>query len=165
MLRDQDSPEQQDSKGAAANEPCYWISPVRSHDKQPTEEVIRILIGQERIYAFTERNPTKKRVKPGDWICFYAARKGIVAHARVISNPEFRPNPKVPNSDDYPWVFTLGQVRLYLEDALALDISMRKKLDCFKQLDTGKMWAWFVHTIHRISQHDFETLTQRRVTG
>ena len=46
-----------------------------------------------------------------------------------------------------------------MEDAVALDISMRKKLDCFKQLDPSKAWAWFVHTTHRISQHDFEALT------
>jgi hypothetical protein len=86
----------------------YWLTPVKADDVQTAEEVIHTLVGQEGIYAFSERTPGRKRFKPGDWIAFYATGKGIVAHAQVTSAPEHNPHPKVRHAEQYPWVFRVG---------------------------------------------------------
>ena len=61
------------------DEIVYWLTPVRSDDTQTAEEVIQKLIGTEGIYAFSERTPGRKRLKPGDWIAFYATGTGVIA--------------------------------------------------------------------------------------
>ena len=50
---------------ATEDETVYWLTPVRSDNIQTAEEVIQQLIGTEGIYAFSERTPGRKRLKPG----------------------------------------------------------------------------------------------------
>ncbi|MBO3840488.1 MAG: hypothetical protein QXS66_07140 [Thermoproteota archaeon] len=77
----------------------YWITPVRGDDVQTAEECIKTLVADSEIYAFGERTPGRKYIKPGDYICFYAFGKGVVAHAEVASHPENKPHPKVRQPD------------------------------------------------------------------
>jgi hypothetical protein len=67
-------------------------------------------------------------LKPGDWICFYATAKGVVAHARVASVPKRRKHNKVRQTEEYPWVFDLNDSQLYLDTPVILDIELRSKL-------------------------------------
>lgn len=79
---------------SAESEVVYWLTPVKSDEEQTAEEVIQTLVGQEQIYAFGERTPGRKHLKPEDWICFYATGKGVVAHAKVLTRPEKNPTRK-----------------------------------------------------------------------
>jgi hypothetical protein len=85
----------------------YWLTPVRSDEEATAEDTIKTLVGKEHIYAFGERTPGRRHIKPGDWICFYATGKGVVAHAKVASVPRKEANPNVRHSDRYPWIFDL----------------------------------------------------------
>ena len=76
------------SEQPAASEVTYWLTSVRADDVQTAEEVIQTLVGDEGVYAFGERTPGRNQIKPGDWMCFYAIGKGVVAHAQVSSAPE-----------------------------------------------------------------------------
>ncbi|MBI4302700.1 MAG: EVE domain-containing protein, partial [Chloroflexi bacterium] len=58
---------------------AYWLTPVKADKAETAEEVIQTLVGRERVYAFGERTPGRKHLKAGDWICFYATGKGVVA--------------------------------------------------------------------------------------
>jgi EVE domain len=113
------------------------------------------------IYAFGERTPGRGKLKPGDWMCFYASGKGVVAHARVSSMPEKKPHQKVRHSDKYPWVFRLTQAVLYPDKPMVIDLETRTRLDAFKNRDPNKSWAWFVQGTHAITEHDFHTLTRQ----
>ena len=62
---------------------AYWLTPVKGDKDQSAEDVLQTLLGQEGIYAFGERTPRRKELKAGDRMCFYAAGKGVVAHATV----------------------------------------------------------------------------------
>jgi hypothetical protein len=136
----------------------YWLTPVKSNDEQTAEEVIKTLVGEEEIYAFGERTPGRKHLKQGDWICFYATAKGVVAHARVRKPPLRNPHPKVRDSKKYPWVFQLENVKLYLDKPVVIDTELRKQLDAFQGRDPTKSWAWFVQATRRITEHDFKLL-------
>jgi hypothetical protein len=139
---------------------AYWLTPVKADAEQTAEDVIQTLVGQEGIYAFSERTPGRKRFKPGDWIAFYATGKGIVAHAQVTSAPEYKLHPRVRHPEQYPWVFRVGSPRLYLEEPIVIDVPLRRQLEAFQHRDEEKSWAWYVQATHRVTAHDFQVLTR-----
>lgn len=143
-------------------EVAYWITPVKSDEEETAEECIQTLVGQELIYAFGQRTPGRKHIKPGDWICFYATAKGVVAHARVTSIPERRKHSKVRQPEKYPWIFDLKESQLYLDDPVILDTELRSKLDAFKGRDLNKRWAWYVQATRNVTSHDFNLLTRQK---
>ena len=133
----------------------YWLIPF----KDPS--ALRRLIVEENIWAFGENTPGRKSVKPGDWVCFYLSKSGVVAHGQVSSNPTYLKHPKVRDPEKYPWVFKLINTVVYPEFPTRLDKDMRKRLDSFKDRDPDKRWGWFVQTNRKITEHDFKNLTQK----
>ena len=146
------------AEAAAEAEVAYWLTPVRGDAEQTAEECIQSLVGDKGVYAFGHRTPGRRHIKPGDWICFYATGKGVVAHARVTSRPVNRPHSAVHDSERYPWVFQVSDATLYLTEPVVIDAALRGKLDAFRDRDPGKAWAWFVQATRSVSAHDFELL-------
>jgi hypothetical protein len=142
-------------------EPAYWLTPVRSDETGTAEEGVRELVGQEGIYAFGERTPGRKHLKPGDWICFYASGTGVIAHARVASEPKWEPSDKVSNPELYPWTFRVDSAKLYLDDPVVIDLKMREHLKYFEGRDLSRPWAWFVQGTRSIGEADFKLLTHQ----
>lgn len=147
---------------ALSDEVTYWLTPVKSDEEQTAEECIDTLAGKERIYAFGERTPGRKYLKPGDWICFYATTKGIVAHAKVLTKPEKKSHHKLRHPEKYLWLIRIDNTQLYIDEPTIIDASLRNQLDCFKDRDPNKSWAWFVQCTRKISKHDFEILTRQK---
>jgi hypothetical protein len=158
--KDSEQPEGS-SDSESIGEITYWLTPVRSDEDVTAEECIQTLVEQEKIYAFGDKTPRRKDIKPGDWICFYANTKGVVAHAKVASPPENKEHPKVRDSKKYPWVFSLENPLLYLDNPVVIDAELRKKLDAFQDRDPNKRWAWYVQATRKISEHDFNILTRK----
>ncbi len=144
---------------------AYWLTPVKSEEDATAEAVIRTLVGEEGVYAFGERTPGRKRLKPGDWICFYATGTGIVAHAQVQSSPEKTLHPRVRHAEQYPWVFRLHHSHLYLEAPRVIDAALRSQLEAFRDRDPATSWAWFVQATRSVSAHDFQVLTDQTLTN
>ncbi|MDI6886757.1 MAG: EVE domain-containing protein, partial [archaeon] len=147
------------------SEVAYWLTPVKSDEEETAEEVIQTLVGHERIYAFGERTPGRRHLKPGDWMCFYATTKGVVAHGKVLSAPVKKPHRKVRDPETYPWVFRLDNVQLYLNDPIVLDATVRSQLHAFQGRNLNRSWAWFVQATRRIDEYDFNILTRRKMQG
>jgi len=141
-------------------EAAYWLTPVKADDVQTAEEVIESLVGNKGIYAFGERTPGRRHLKPGDGICFYATGNGVIGHARAASLPEKKPNPAVRDPERYPWVFKLGDARIYLDSPVVIDAALRAKLDAFDGRDPSTSWAWFVQATRKVTAHDFGILTR-----
>lgn len=137
----------------------YWLTAVTDDEQQTAVEVIQSLVGQEHVYAFGDRTPGRKHIKPGDWICFYATGTGVVGHALVASAPEHKPHPKQRSPEKYPWAFRVEEVKLYLEQPVVIDSSLRSNLDVFQGRDSSSPWAWFVQATRKVSEHDFAILT------
>ncbi len=149
------------SATTAAGDVAYWLTPVRSDDKGTAEDVIRTLVGQDKLYAFGERTPGRRHLKVGDRICFYATGVGVVAHAEVASAPERKSHPRLRHPERYPWLFRLDKVKLYLDKPTVIDVSTRASLDAFRGRDPNRPWAWFVQATRKVSEHDFVGLTKR----
>jgi len=132
----------------------YWLIPF----KDPG--ALQRLIVEENIWAFGENTPGRKSVKPGDWACFYLSKRGVVAHGQVSSNPTYLKHPKVRDPEKYPWVFKLINTVFYPESPTRLDVSLRRRLDSFKDRDPSKRWGWFVQSNRKITEHDFNNLNK-----
>lgn len=138
----------------------YWITPVKSDEYGTARDTILTLVKQEGIYAFGNNTPGRKSIKAGDWICFYESKKGVVAHAQVNSSTRKEINPKVRATEKYPWIFDLTKQKLYLDNPVELDRSIRKQLEALNKRGPDAQWGWFVQATRRISQHDFHVLTR-----
>jgi len=138
---------------------AYWISPVKDTDTEPALECVQTLVGKHRIYAYGDRTPGRKSLKPGDWICFYASGIGVVAHAEVASYPEHKPSKLIHDSERYPWTFRLRNASLYLDQPIVIDAALRAKLEAFKGRDPKASWSWLVQGTRRLSREDFMTVT------
>ena len=137
----------------------YYLAPVASDDTQTAEERIKKLLGAG-IYAVS-KNSLGRKVKPGDWICFYATATGVVAHARVKSSPVQKHHPLVKHPEKYPYVFEVDSVSIYTENPVVLSAELRAKLDAFQGRDPSKRWAWFVQGTGRVTKQDFMLLTRQ----
>jgi len=154
-------PNEREEPAFSEDNVAYWLTPVASDDEQEAEKVIQTLVGDTRLYAFGERTPGRAKLKPGDWMCFYASGKGVAAHAKVSSAPVKKPHRKVRHSDKYPWVFNLTDAVLYLDNPVVIDLETREQLEAFKGRDSSKSWAWFVQGTHGITDRDFMMLTRQ----
>jgi len=141
--------------------PTYWLTPVADHEDETAQECVGKLVGKHQMYAFRERTHERNHLKAGDRICFYATRQGIVADAEVASVPERKPDPRVTNSEDFPFTFRLRNCKLYVERPVVLDAAARVQLEAMKNRDPGRPWAWFVQSTHRLSERDFKLLTRQ----
>jgi hypothetical protein len=148
------------AESAEKGPPVFWITPVKDHENETALECVENLVGKVHIYAFGERTPGRKRLKLGDWICFYANTIGVVGHARVASAPERKPHPKVIDPESYPYTFRLESPKLYIDNPVILDAARRTQLDAFQSRDPERPWAWYVQGTHKITKHDFELLTR-----
>lgn len=140
----------------------YWLTPVKGNEGQTAEEIIGALVGEAKIYAFGERTPGRRHIKPNDWICFYATGKGVVAEAEVASSPEHKHHRRIQYPDKYPWVFRVKNIRLYLGRPLIIDMTLRSRLDAFQGKDPNQGWAWFVQATRKVTKQDFELLTRSK---
>jgi len=138
----------------------YFLTPVKGDETQSAEEVVRYLVGEEKIWAFGEKTPYRELIKPGDKICFYASGKGVVAHAEIATKPKRIDRSDIKKLRGFPWIFQLKNVKLYLDEPVSLDANLRSKLDAFKDKDQS-IWGWFVRRTQKITKRDFELLTKR----
>jgi hypothetical protein len=136
----------------------YYLTSVASDDTCTAEECIKKLLGAG-IFAASEN--LKRKVKPGDWICFYATATGVVAHARVKSPPVQKHHPLVKHPEKYSYVFEVDSVSIYTENPVVLSAELRAKLNAFQGRDPSKPWAWLVLGTQRVTKHDFMLLTRQ----
>ncbi len=138
----------------------YWLTPVRGYEEDPPQEVIERLVAEAGIYAWSQRTPGRKELKPGDMICFYASGMGVAAHARVRTRPQKKEHPSVRDPEGYPWVFEVEEPKLYYDEPVAIDAELRSRLNAFEGRDPNRRWGWFVQATRKISKDDFELLTR-----
>jgi hypothetical protein len=142
--------------------PRYWMLPCA-----PAEGGVNA-VGQlhrwldRAMWGLGESTPGRKAFQPGDYLCFYAARQGVAAYARLagpadtlVTSDEW-PEPRPPSAPVYK--VPLQDVT-WLPAARPIDASVRAQLDAFGGRDLTSNPGWFVQTTRTLSQHDFELLT------
>ena len=90
-------------------------------------------------------------------ICLYAKGNGVIAHAKVSSELENKPDQQYAI---LRYQIGLEDAKVYLGNPLAIDAILRSKLQAFEGKDPNRSWAWFVRATRKISPHDFDMLTR-----
>ncbi len=118
------------------------------------------MLVRNKIYAFGERTPGRSEIKSGDKICFYVSGKGVSAYATVASSPIKKHHDAIQDSEKYPWIFKLENIKINTENPIVIDASIRAKLDAFKDKDpTATIWSWFVQCTRKLTENDYKILT------
>ena len=137
----------------------YYLSPIQWKGLASPMEAVGKLLSASK-YAFGERTPCRKHIKPGDRICFYASGLGVFAHATIATAPKHEPLPKLTRDpESYPWTFSLADVVIYEDDPIPMSTDVRKQLSAFEEADLGKNWGWFVTATKELTANDFRVLT------
>jgi hypothetical protein len=142
----------------------HLMTPVRDEEGTTAKETISSLL-KAGWYVFADKTPGRKRIKPGDRICFYESGIGVIADAEIASVPQREPPPirgLVKNLEKFAWSFRLDNPRFYFENAIAIDAELRNQLQAFENRDPSHSWSWFVQGTRIVTEHDFEVLTGRR---
>ncbi len=143
-----------------ASERLHLLTPVRDDQDRTARDIICDLLGSG-WYVFGESTTGRKRLKPGDRICFYETGVGIVAEATVASHPERKPpatKVAVINKERFPWSFRVRDVRFFFESPIVIDSDLRAKLVAFRNRNPESPWSWFVQSTRIVTEHDFEIL-------
>jgi hypothetical protein len=138
----------------------FFLTPVQQEADCSVQEVVKRLVGDEGVYAFGENTAYRKQIKAGDWICFYGAGVGVIAHAKIVGNPHKKIHVAIMDPDRHPWLVKLSDQVLYMDEPVVLDADLRTKLEAFKDRDASKPWSWFVQSTNLISKYDFEKVTR-----
>lgn len=142
---------------------AYYLLPAAdSEDGTPVLENLHVWLDRG-LWGLGQRTGYRKFFRPGDRLCFYAARNGVVAEC-TASSEAFKldrkqsPKPKL----DVPYGIRLKDVRWFEDAPVTLTTEVRAELGAFQGRDLGKGWAWFVQGTSRLTGEDFGLLTGRR---
>lgn len=116
-------------------------------------------------FAFGEHAPKlRDSIKADGSLCFYASGVGVVAKARVVEPPHQDIRfPDLKDPQRWSWIVRLDEVKLFLDSPVIIDREMRAKLDAFKDKNLDN-WGWFVQSLFRLTEHDFDLLTNSAAT-
>jgi len=151
---------------AAEKQISYYLLPASdSEDGMPVLENLHHWLDRG-TWGLGQRTGYRKFFRPGDRLCFYAARIGVVAECTVTS-PAFdldrKKSPK-PNLD-VPYGMRVNDVRWFEDTPVVLTPAVRAELSAFQGRDLNKGWAWFVQGTSKLTAEDFELLTRKRKPG
>lgn len=135
----------------------YLMTSVRNEPDASGEQVIRNLLGQG-CYVFSNRTRAFKHLKPGDRLCFYWSRVGVVAEVLVSSSPESSTSNSY-QPDRFNWIIGVSEQRYFFNAPVVIDAALRAQLDAFQKISPERHWSWFVQGSRFISEHDFHILT------
>ena len=140
----------------------YLLPAADSEDGMPVLENLHHWLDRG-MWGLGQRTGYRKSFRPGDRLCFYAVRIGIVVECTVVS-PAFDLNRKESPKPhlDVPYGIRLKDVRWFEDTPVVLTREVRNELSAFQGRDLNKGWAWFVQGTSKLTAEDFELLTGQR---
>lgn len=141
----------------------YYLLPAAdSEDGMPVLENLHHWLDQG-MWGLGQRTGYRKSFRPGDRLCFYAVRIGVVVECTVTSPAFDLDRKKSPKPHlEVPYGIRLKDVRWFEDTPIALTPEVRAELSAFEGRDLNKGWAWFVQGTSKLTAEDFELLTGLR---
>jgi hypothetical protein len=117
------------------------------------------------LWGLGQRTGYRKSFAPGDRLCFYAARTGVVLECVAASAAFDLRRKDNPSTVEVPYGIRVEQVN-WLDAPIELTAKVRGQLSAFQGRDLSKGWAWFVQGTSKLTDDDFRLLTgQTTVSG
>ena len=140
----------------------YYLLPASdSEDGLPVLQNLHHWLDRA-MWGLGERTGYRSAFKPGDRLCFYASRIGVVAESTAASqafelDPEKSPKPHL----SVPYGIRIENLRWFDKEPIVLTPEVREQLSAFQGRDLSKGWAWFVQGTSKLTEKDFLLLTQQ----
>jgi hypothetical protein len=146
--------------------PTYWMMPCgKAPDGEKPVETLRRWL-DKRMWGFNKSTAGRKHLQAGDYVCFYAAKVGVVATARIagpadtiLTQAEW---PEPTPMDHEVYKVPLKDI-LWLPQPRPLTKAVRAKLDVFKEHGLDVNPGFLVQTTRKLTPHDFEVLAKSDV--
>lgn len=135
----------------------YLLPAADSEDGTPVLDNLRRWLDKE-LWGLGQRTGYRKEFSPGDYLCFYAVRTGVVAECEVASSCFELSSRDNPTRNKVPYAIRVKNVR-WLEKPVELTADIRQHLNAFQGRDPNKGWAWFVQGTSKLTEDDFRLLT------
>lgn len=136
----------------------YWLASVSGEGAKSPRRVTKDLVLRHHVFAMRNVVHSRTNVESGDRICFYVTGSvGVIADARVASEPHPEDDPRITYGGMFPMVIDLNEVCSH-SAPIVVDFGLRERLDEFAGRSANPPWSWFVRTMHTVSQHDFNLL-------
>lgn len=144
----------------------YYLLPAAdSEDGTPVLENLHHWLDQG-MWGLGQRTGYRRHFRPGDKLCFYAVRIGVVTECTVASPAFELDRQKSPKPHlNVPYGIRLKDVRWFEDTPVVLTSEVRTELSAFQGRDLSRGWAWFVQGTSKLTTDDFELLTGRRKPG
>lgn len=138
----------------------YWVLPAGNTDTSTASESLKLWLDRN-IWGMRQSTPGRKHLRIGDYVCFYAAKVGVVAVAEIAGESNqfiAAADAPEPINDESVYRVPLKNVR-WLPRPIPLDKDLRIQLDAFKGRNPNGIWAWFIQSTRNVTEHDFRLLT------
>jgi hypothetical protein len=148
---------------------AYYLLPAAdSEDGTPVMDNLHRWL-DKGLWGLGQRTGYRKSFAPGDRLCFYAARIGVVVEAVAASESFELSRRRNPSTVEVPYAVELEDVH-WFDEPVELTADVRRQLSAFEGRDLSKGWAWFVQGTSKLTESDFGLFTgqigasQRRAT-
>jgi hypothetical protein len=143
----------------------YWLIPAGQRHGMSAADHLKVWLDRG-FWGFGESTPGRKRLRVGDWVCFYAAKQAeVLAYARMAGLADVLLTaeewPESSPMDDRIYKVPLEAIT-WVPTPVKLDAATRGSLDAYAGRDAKAFtWGFFVQTTRRLTHADFERLTGR----
>jgi hypothetical protein len=143
---------------------AYYLLPAAdSEDGTPVIDNLHRWL-DKGLWGLGQRTGYRKSFAPGDRLCFYAVRIGVVTEC-MVDSPSFELSRREnPSTVEVTYAIRLRGVR-WFKEPVELTADLRSQLSAFQGRDPSKGWAWFVQGTSKLTEDDFHLLTGRMVTS
>jgi hypothetical protein len=94
-------------------EPEFWVATITGNEASTPEQLLASVIADRHVLAISHAGRLPSFLgAPGDWVCFFVPRKGIVGHAQLASIIEDGAK-VVRDAGRFGCVYRLAHVTLY----------------------------------------------------
>jgi hypothetical protein len=138
-------------------ESYYLLPAADSEDGTPVLDNLHRWV-DKGLWGLGQRTGYRKEFKPGDYLCFYAVRTGIVVECEVVSAAFELSRKDNPTQNDVPYAIRVKNAT-WLKQPIELTADIRSRLSAFQGRDSNKGWAWFVQGTSKLTKADFDLLT------
>jgi len=97
---------------ADRRDPAFWVATITGNEGGTAEWLLRSVMAPRRVLTICHTGRFQADGSPGDWVCFFVPRRGIVGHAQLASIVE-DPSGVVPHANRFSRVYRVADVTLY----------------------------------------------------
>ena len=138
----------------------FYLIPAGNMEGFKALEYLRTWL-EHGFWGLSKSAAHRRRLKRGDHCCFYSGPQGVVATAMVDGSADFEvTSAEWPGPNEFgPGIYKIPLTDIdWLPKPRPIDISVRRRLEVFRERDPEGVWSWLVQTPTKLTKADFEVL-------